>query len=99
MPEKTIKRRQQDTRNAAIALDRDTVLLIVAKLVEALNRSIPEGTRNAELKNEACASRVNCSAEPNTRRRKTERTSSPGEPRFSLRPTAASPAFVYQPTI
>jgi len=25
----------------------------VAKLVEALKRSIPEGTRNAELKNEA----------------------------------------------
>lgn len=53
MPEKTIKRRQQDTRNAAIALDQDTVLVIVAKLVEALKRSIPEGTRNAELKQEA----------------------------------------------
>jgi hypothetical protein len=53
MPEKTNQSRPQDTRNAALALDQDTVLVIVAKLVEALKRSIPEGTQNAELKNEA----------------------------------------------
>jgi hypothetical protein len=53
IPEKTNQSRPQDTRNAALALDQDTVLVIVAKLVEALKRSIPEGTQNAELKNEA----------------------------------------------
>ena len=52
MPEKTIKRRLQD-RDAALASDDGPIFATVAKLVDALKRSIPEGTRNAELKNEA----------------------------------------------
>jgi hypothetical protein len=52
MPEKTVKRRLQDC-DAALASDDGPVFSTVAKLVEALKRSIPEGTRNAELKNEA----------------------------------------------
>ena len=52
MPEKTVKRRLQDC-DAALASDDGPILSTVAKLVEALKRSIPEGTRNAELKNEA----------------------------------------------
>jgi hypothetical protein len=53
MPDRTVKRRLQETHNAALALDQDTFLSIVAKLVEALKRSIPDGTQNAELKKEA----------------------------------------------
>jgi hypothetical protein len=52
MPEKTIKRRLQDC-DAALASDDGPIFSTVAKLVDALKRSIPEGTRNAELKNEA----------------------------------------------
>ena len=37
----------------ALASDDGPIFSTVAKLVEALKRSIPEGTRNAELKNEA----------------------------------------------
>ena len=51
MPEKTVKRRLQD-RDAALASDDGPIFSTVAKLVEALKRSIPEGTQNAELKNE-----------------------------------------------
>jgi hypothetical protein len=52
MAGKTIKRRPQD-RDAALASDDGPIFSTVAKLVEALKRSIPEGTQNAELKNEA----------------------------------------------
>jgi hypothetical protein len=52
MPEKTVKRRLQDC-DAALASDDGPIFWTVAKLVEALKRSIPEGTQNAELKNEA----------------------------------------------
>jgi hypothetical protein len=52
MPEKTVKRRLQDC-DAALASDDGPIFFIVAKLVEALKRSIPEGTQNAELKTEA----------------------------------------------
>ena len=52
MPEKTVKRRLQDC-DAALASDEGPISSTVAKLVEALKRSIPEGTRNAELKKEA----------------------------------------------
>jgi hypothetical protein len=52
MPEKTIKRLLQDC-DAALASDDGPVFSTVAKLVEALKRSIPEGTQNAELKTEA----------------------------------------------
>jgi hypothetical protein len=53
MPEKTIKRRLEDTRDAALASDDGPIFSTVGKLVEALKRSIPEGTQNAELKKEA----------------------------------------------
>jgi hypothetical protein len=46
------KSRQQDTRNAAFALDQDTVLVIVAKLVDALSRAIPK-SHASHRKNEA----------------------------------------------
>jgi hypothetical protein len=52
MPEKTVKRRLQDC-DATLAADDGPIFSTVAKLVEALKRSIPEGTQNAELKNEA----------------------------------------------
>jgi hypothetical protein len=51
MPERTVKRRLQDC-DAALASDDGPVFSTVAKLVAAVKRSIPEGTRNAELKNE-----------------------------------------------
>jgi len=63
MPEKTIKRRLEDTRDSALASDDGPIFSTVAKLVEALKRSIPEGTQNAERKKKPCASRVNYSAE------------------------------------
>ena len=53
MPEKTIKRRLEDTRDAALVSDDGPIFSTVGKLVEALKRSIPEGTQNAELKKEA----------------------------------------------
>jgi hypothetical protein len=52
MPERTVKHRLQDS-DAALASDDGPIFSTVAKLVEALKRSIPEGTRNAEQKNEA----------------------------------------------
>ena len=52
MPEKIIKRRLQDC-DAALASDDGAIFSTIAKLVEALKRSIPEGTQNAERKQEA----------------------------------------------
>jgi hypothetical protein len=52
MPEKIIKRRLQEC-DAAFASDDGPVFSTVAKLVEALKRSLPEGTQNAKLKNGA----------------------------------------------
>jgi hypothetical protein len=49
MPEKTVKRRLQDC-DVALASDDGPMFSTVAKLVDALKRSIPEGTQNAELK-------------------------------------------------
>jgi hypothetical protein len=40
-------------QDPALADDDGPIFSTVAKLVEALKRSIPEGTRNAELKKEA----------------------------------------------
>jgi hypothetical protein len=51
MPEKTVKSRLQDCD--ALADDNGQIFSTVAKLVEALERSIPEGTHNAQLKQEA----------------------------------------------
>jgi hypothetical protein len=47
MPEKTIKRRLEDARDSALASDDGSIFSTVAKLVEALKRSIPEGTESA----------------------------------------------------
>ncbi|MGC1254101.1 MAG: hypothetical protein WA867_01000 [Candidatus Acidiferrales bacterium] len=52
MPERTVKRRLQDC-DGALASDDGPIFSTVAKLVEALKRSIPEGTQNAERKKEA----------------------------------------------
>jgi hypothetical protein len=52
VPEKTVKRWLQDC-DAALVSDDGPIFSTVAKLVEALKRSIPEGTQNAELKKEA----------------------------------------------
>ena len=52
MPEKRVKRRLQDC-DAELASDGGPIFSTVAKLVEALKRSIPEGTQNAERKKEA----------------------------------------------
>ena len=52
MPERTVKCRLQDC-DAALASDDGPIFSTVAKLVDALKRSIPEGTQNAELKEEA----------------------------------------------
>jgi hypothetical protein len=46
MPEKTVKRRLQDC-DAALASDDGPIFSTVAKIVEALERSIPEGTESA----------------------------------------------------
>jgi hypothetical protein len=53
MPERTVKRRLQGAGDVALASYDGPIFSTVAKLVEALKRSIPEGTQNAELKNEA----------------------------------------------
>jgi hypothetical protein len=53
MPEKTIKRRLTDAGDPKLADDDGPIFSTVAKLVEALKRSIPEGTENAERKKEA----------------------------------------------
>jgi len=60
IPEKTVKRWLLDC-DAALASDDGPIFSTVAKLVEALKRSIPERTQNAELKKKPCASRVNYS--------------------------------------
>jgi len=52
MPERTVKRRLQDC-DAALASDDGPIVSTVAKLVDALKRSIPQGTQTAELKDEA----------------------------------------------
>ncbi len=52
MPDRTVKRRLQDC-DAALASDDGPIFSTVAKLVEALKRSIPEGTQNAERRKEA----------------------------------------------
>jgi hypothetical protein len=52
MPDRTVKRRLQDC-DAALASYDGPIFSTVAKLVEAFKRSIPEGTQNAELKQEA----------------------------------------------
>jgi hypothetical protein len=52
MPERNVKRRLQDC-DAALVSDDGPIFSTVAKLVDALKRSIPEGTQNAELKQEA----------------------------------------------
>lgn len=61
MPEKPVKRRLQDAGDAALAFDDGPIFSTVAKLVEALKRSIPEGTENAERKKKPYGSGVNCS--------------------------------------
>ncbi len=53
MPEKTIKRRLEDTRDSALASDDGPIFSTVAKLVEARKRSIPGGTENAERKSDS----------------------------------------------
>jgi len=53
MPERTVKRRLQDAGDAALASDDGPIFSTVAKLIEALKRSIPEGTERAERKKEA----------------------------------------------
>jgi hypothetical protein len=52
MPEKTIKGRLQNC-DAALASDDGPIFSTLAKLVDALERAIPEGTQNAERKIEA----------------------------------------------
>ena len=52
MPEKTIRRRLENC-DTALASDDGPIFSTVAKLVEALKRSIPEGTENAARKTEA----------------------------------------------
>ena len=52
MPDRTIKRRLQDC-DVALASDDGPIFSTVAKLVDALKRSVPEGTENAERKKEA----------------------------------------------
>jgi hypothetical protein len=50
MPEKTVKRWLQDAGDDALASDDGPIFSTVAELVEALKRSIPKGTKNAERK-------------------------------------------------
>jgi hypothetical protein len=52
MPDRTVKPRLQDC-DAALAFDDGPIFSTVAKLVDALRRSIPEGTQNADLKKDA----------------------------------------------
>jgi hypothetical protein len=68
MPEKTIKRRLQDAGDAALASDDGPIFSAVAKLVEALKRSIPEGTETGSEKKKPCASDVNCFAGPSAKK-------------------------------
>ena len=55
MAQKTVKRWLQDAGDDALASDDGPIFSTVAELVEALKRSIPEGTDNAELKKEPWA--------------------------------------------
>jgi hypothetical protein len=48
MPERATKRRLPDAGDAAPASDDGPIFSTLAKLVESLKRSIPEGTENAE---------------------------------------------------
>jgi hypothetical protein len=52
MSERTIKSRLKDC-DAALASDDGPIFSTVAKLVEVLKRSIPEGTQNVERRREA----------------------------------------------
>jgi hypothetical protein len=52
IPEKTSKGRLQNC-DAALASDDGPIFSTLAKLVDALERAIPEGTQNAERKMEA----------------------------------------------
>jgi len=53
MPDRTVKRPLQDAGDEALACDDGPIFSTVAKLVEALERSIPKGSQNAERKKEA----------------------------------------------
>ena len=53
MADRTVKRRLQDAGDSKLADDDGPIFSAVTKLVEALKRSIPEGTENAERKKEA----------------------------------------------
>ena len=56
MAEKTIKRRLRDAGDAAaLASDDGRSSRLSPKLVDALKRSIPEGTQNAKRKKTRCA--------------------------------------------
>jgi hypothetical protein len=57
MPERTIKRRLQDAGDAALASDDGPIFSTVAKLVDALKRSIPQGSENVERKKRTPARR------------------------------------------
>ena len=52
MPEKTIKHRLQDC-DTALASDDGPIFSTVAEQVDALKRSIPQGSENVERKKEA----------------------------------------------
>ena len=69
MPERTVKRRLQDAGDAALASDDGPIFSTVAKLIEALKRSIPEGTEKQSEKKKPCVSGVTYSAEPSTNKR------------------------------
>jgi len=56
MPDRTVKPRLQDC-DAALASDDGPIFSTVAKLVDVLRRSIPEGTQNADLKKGSVAPR------------------------------------------
>jgi hypothetical protein len=53
MLDKTVKRRLEDAGDASLASDDGPIFFTVAKLVEALEPSIPEGSQNTERKKEA----------------------------------------------
>jgi hypothetical protein len=57
MPEKTVKRRLQDC-DAALASDDGPIFSTVAKLVEALKRSIPEGNAKRGIETGSVAPRA-----------------------------------------
>jgi hypothetical protein len=53
MPDRTVKRRLQDAGDFRARIDKGQIFSTVAKLVEALKHSIPEGTENAERREQA----------------------------------------------